>query len=48
MQSKMPMKEFVISLLKSEIPDNYYYHNYEHSLYVMEKAIEIGETGKLY
>lgn len=36
------MKDFVISLLKSGIPSTYYYHHYEHSLYVMQKAEEIG------
>ena len=36
------MNDFVINLLKSEIPATYYYHNYEHSLYVMQKAAEIG------
>ncbi len=37
------MKDFVINLLKSKIPLNYYYHNYEHSLYVVKKVIEIGQ-----
>lgn len=36
------MKEVVVSLLKKEIPSFYYYHNYEHTLYVTEKVIEIG------
>lgn len=43
MQSKMPMKEFVISLLNDNLPSAYYYHNYEHTLYVLDKAIEIGQ-----
>jgi len=36
------MNDFVINMLKSEIPSTYYYHNYEHSLYVIQKAAEIG------
>ncbi len=46
MQSKLTMKEFVINLLKSKIPPTYFYHNYEHSLYVMQKAEEIGRHEK--
>ncbi len=42
MPSKIPMQEFVIDLLKTSTPDTYYYHNYHHSLYVQEKAAEIG------
>ncbi|MBC8045308.1 MAG: HD domain-containing protein [Fimbriimonadaceae bacterium] len=38
------MKEFVISLLKTNVPLFYYFHTFEHTLYVMEKAIEIGEN----
>ena len=37
------MNDFVINMLKSEIPATYYYHNYEHSLYVIQKAAEIGK-----
>lgn len=37
------MTDFVINLLKTKIPDNYYYHNYEHTLYVVDIAIEIGK-----
>jgi uncharacterized protein len=37
------MTDFVINLLKTKIPNNYYYHNYEHTLYVVDKAIEIGK-----
>ncbi len=36
------MKDFVIDLLKTKIPADYYYHNYEHTLYVLDKVIEIG------
>jgi len=42
MQSKLSMKDFVISLLKTKLSEYYYYHNHEHTLYVTEKAIEIG------
>ena len=42
MQNKIPMKAFVINMLKEKLPTNYCYHNYEHTLYVLEKAIEIG------
>ena len=37
------MKEFVINLLNSNLPHNYYYHNYEHTLYVLHQVLEIGE-----
>ena len=37
------LNDLVINLLKTKIPSNYYYHNYKHTLYVMDKAIEIGE-----
>ena len=43
MQSKVWMKEFVISLLKDKIPDTYFYHNYKHTLYVIETALAIGK-----
>ena len=36
------LNDLVISLLKTKIPATYYYHNYEHTLYVLDKAIEIG------
>ena len=42
MQSKLSMKDFVVSLLKTKLSEYYYYHNHEHTLYVTEKAIEIG------
>jgi uncharacterized protein len=42
MHTNIAMKEFVISLLKNKLPPFYYYHNYEHTLYVLDKAIEIG------
>ncbi|MBL0183523.1 MAG: HD domain-containing protein [Chitinophagaceae bacterium] len=43
MQSKQHLEEFVINFLKTNLPPFYYYHNYEHSLYVMEKVVEIGQ-----
>lgn len=42
MQSKPPMEAFVITLLKNNLPESYYYHCPEHTLYVAEKAAEIG------
>jgi predicted metal-dependent HD superfamily phosphohydrolase len=42
MQNKLYMKDFVTALLKDNIPLCYYYHNYEHTLYVLEKVIQIG------
>jgi uncharacterized protein len=42
MQNKLYMKDFVTALLKDNIPVCYYYHNYEHTLYVYEKVIQIG------
>jgi len=44
MQSKIHMKEFVIDMLNNNLPLFYYYHNYEHTLYVTEKAVEIGQA----
>lgn len=43
MQSKSPMKEFVVNLLKNNLPVFYFYHNELHTLYVVKKAIEIAE-----
>ncbi len=39
-----PMKEFVIDMLKRGIPQVYHYHNYEHTLYVTDKAVEIAQN----
>jgi len=44
MPNSSSMKEFVVDLLKNNIPVFYYYHNYEHTLYVVDKAIEIGKA----
>ncbi len=46
MQNKLTMKKFVIDMLKEKLPANYYYHNYEHTLYVLKNAIEIGTHEK--
>lgn len=43
MQSKQHMKEFIINLLTENIPENYRYHNYTHTLYVHATALEIGK-----
>jgi uncharacterized protein len=37
------MKDFVTKLLNENLPAFYYYHNYEHTLYVADKVIEIGK-----
>lgn len=42
MQSKLLMKAFVTDLLNDNLPVGYYYHNCDHTLYVQEKAIQIG------
>lgn len=43
MHINQQMNDFVINLLKNKIPASYYYHNHEHTLYVIDKVIEIGE-----
>ena len=43
MRSKQRMEEFVFDLLNNQLPDYCFYHNLEHTQYVMEKAIEIGQ-----
>jgi uncharacterized protein len=42
MQNKLTAKDFVINMLEEKLPASYYYHNVEHSLYVMDKVVEIG------
>jgi uncharacterized protein len=39
--SRENMKLFVTDLLNEKLSAAYYYHNYEHTLYVMKKAVEI-------
>ncbi len=47
MQSKeQQMKGFVINLLEINLPEFYYYHNVEHTLYVLDKAMEIAKQEK--
>jgi uncharacterized protein len=43
MQSKQDMQQFVTGLLNKELSKFYYYHNVAHTLYVVEKVIEIGQ-----
>lgn len=43
MQSDVQMTAFVIDLLKRELPATYYYHDPAHTLYVLDKIIEIAE-----
>lgn len=43
MKNKSNMRTFVVNLLKENLPEFYYYHNYEHTLYVAEKTQEIGK-----
>lgn len=40
------MKSFVADLLKDKLSPFYFYHNYEHTFYVMDKAVEIGQHEK--
>jgi len=44
MQSSQSMKSFVVNLLDEKLSPFYYYHNSDHTLYVMDKAIEIGRN----
>lgn len=45
MQNKAgDMQAFVVDLLKKNLPAFYYYHNYEHTLYVLQSALEIGRA----
>ena len=37
------MEDFVIGLLKDNLPEFYYYHNYKHTLYVADMASVIGQ-----
>ena len=46
MQNKQNMIDFVMGLLRANLPENYLYHNPEHTLYVIEKAMEIGRQEK--
>lgn len=46
MQSNGHMKDFVINMLRNNLSEFLYYHNYEHTLYVLEKVMEIGRYEK--
>lgn len=46
MQNRKHMKDFIISMLKNNLSEFLYYHNYEHTLYVLEKVLEIGRYEK--
>ena len=37
------LNDYIANLLQTRIPANYYYHNYGHTLYVLEKVREIGK-----
>lgn len=43
MLNKQQMKNFVMGLLRENLPDTYFYHTPEHTLYVIEKSLEIGK-----
>lgn len=43
MPNKSQMQEYVLDMLRSELPKQYLYHNPEHTLYVQEKTREIGQ-----
>jgi len=42
MQNNVAMQEFVLNMLKANLPEISHYHNPAHTLYVQEKALEIG------
>lgn len=42
-----PLKIWTENLLTTLLPENYVYHNWEHTLYVAEKSLEIGQAQKL-
>lgn len=42
MQNKLLMENFVLNLLRNNLPPNYYYHSPEHTVYVQERVVEIG------
>lgn len=43
MQNNRKMIDFVVSLLNSKLNKFYYYHNAEHTLYVLDKATQIAQ-----
>lgn len=38
------MKDFVVELLKNNLPAHLYYHNVEHTMYVVDKVVEIAKN----
>ena len=42
MQSRQDMSAFVVAMLKEKLSPFYFYHDYRHTLYVVDRAIEIG------
>ena len=44
MQNDSAMKAYVVNLLASQNPAGYYFHNVAHTLYVCDKANEIGQA----
>lgn len=44
MHTNDTMRNFVTELLRQGLPREYYYHDLDHSLYVSDKAIEIGKA----
>ncbi len=44
MQNKSQMQEYVLNMLSTELPKQYFYHCPEHTLYVQEKTQEIGRN----
>ena len=42
MQSKLHMKDFVLDLLNKNLSEFLFYHDPEHTLYVIDKVTEIG------
>ena len=43
MEIDVHMKDFFLDLLDKELADHYFFHNRHHTLYVLEKAIEIAD-----
>lgn len=46
MQNKKDMQNFVLSLLKKKLNQDYYFHNDHHTLYVLDRATEIAKHEK--
>jgi uncharacterized protein len=43
MRNNQSMKDFVLDLLRNNLPEYYFYHNPDHTLYVEAKSQEIGK-----